>query len=355
MPSNQSETEGNDDQAFWAFAALDAAELNFEAPTSEYPSYLAMAQGVFNLQATRWDSSTCDGGLRWQIFTWNNGYTYKNVPANGGFFMLAARLARYTGNDTYVTYAEKEWDWFIDSVLFDNTTYQINDGTSDLANCTSADHTQWSYNYGLFFGGLAYLYNHTEDEKWLTPLQGILNKTLTQFFPTADGDDIMVEITCEPYGTCSTDDYTFKSFTMRWLATTAQLVPALADTIWPYIQASGAGAAGQCDGGTDGITCGFEWNTTTWDGTYGVGQQMSALAAIGANMILVEDLKAPYTSSTGGTSTSDPSAGTSAGDDTTSDGEATAVITTGDRAGAGILTALALVLTLGGAGWMVLS
>lgn len=160
MPANQTTTEGNDDQAFWAFAAMDAAELNFQAPQSGYPSWLAMVQGVFNLQATRWDASTCGGGLRWQIFPTNAGYDYKNVPANGGFFMIASRLARYTGNQTYVDWANKAWDWFEDSVLFDNSTYQINDGTVDTENCTSADHTQWSYNYGLYLGGLAYLYNH---------------------------------------------------------------------------------------------------------------------------------------------------------------------------------------------------
>ncbi|KAK6390095.1 hypothetical protein LTR65_005908 [Meristemomyces frigidus] len=355
MPSNQSETEGNDDQSFYAFAALDAAELNFHEPLSGYPSWLAMAQAVFNTQAVRWDTTTCGGGLRWQIFTWNNGYTYKNVPANGAFFMMGARLARYTGNTTYVDWATKAWDWFEDSVLYDNSTFQVNDGSSDLANCTSADHTQWSYNYGLYVGGLAYLYNHTEDAKWLIPLNGILNATLTRFFPVADGDDVMVEVTCEPYGNCDTDDFTFKSFTLRWLATTAQLVPSLATTIWPYIEASGKGAAGQCDGGTDGITCGFAWNTTTWDGTYGVGQQMSALSAIQANMIHVNDLKAPYTKSTGGTSVGDPSAGTSSGTTTDASGELTSTITTADKAGAGILTALVLVLTLGGAGWMVLS
>ncbi|KAK5135331.1 hypothetical protein LTR08_005435 [Meristemomyces frigidus] len=354
MPSNQTETEGNDDQVFWAFAALDAAELNFPAPTAGSPSWLAMAQAVFNLQATRWDTSTCGGGLRWQIFTWNNGYTYKNVASNGGFFMLGSRLARYTGNTTYVDWAEKAWTWFEESVLFDNTTFAIYDGSSDLANCTSADHSQYSYNYGLYLGGLAYLYNHTEDAKYLTALTGVVNATLTTFFPTAMGDKIMVEIICEPFGTCDTDDYTFKSFTLRWLAVAAQLAPTLAPTIWPYIQASAQGAAGQCDAAA-GFTCGFEWNTTTWDGTSGVGQQMSALAAIQANMITVDSLAAPYTKDTGGTSVGDPTAGTgtSSGSDSAEEGFATGAITTADRAGAGILTAMALVLTLGGAVWMV--
>lgn len=164
----------------------------------------------------------------------------------------------------------------------------------------------------------------------------------------------MVEVACEPFGTCSTDDFTFKSFTLRWLATTAQLVPATAATIWPYIQASAQGAAGQCDGGTDGMTCGFEWNTTTWDGTYGVGQQMSALAAIQANLITVDSLKAPYTADSGGTSKGDPSAGTTNGDENPNESAVLSErISTSDRAGAGILTAMALVFTLGGAWFLV--
>ena len=45
---------GNDDQAFWAFAAMRAAELKFPNPPSNYPSWLAMAQGVFNQQVQRY-------------------------------------------------------------------------------------------------------------------------------------------------------------------------------------------------------------------------------------------------------------------------------------------------------------
>lgn len=159
MPANQTRDEGNDDQVFWAFTAMSAVELNFQAPV-DGSSWLACAQAVFNTQAARWDTTTCNGGMRWQIFAFNAGYTYKNAVANGGFFMLASRLARYTGNDTYVQWAEQSWTWFSESVLYDNATYQINDGTTDTVNCTQADHTQWSYNYGLWIVGLAFLYNH---------------------------------------------------------------------------------------------------------------------------------------------------------------------------------------------------
>lgn len=162
MPANQTKDEGNDDQVFWGFAAMSAAELGFPAPASSDPSWLSLAQAVFNTQAERWDDTTCNGGLRWQIFTFNTGYDYKNAISNFGFFQLAARLARYTGNDTYVDWAEKSWDWCTSSALYENTTFQINDGTAITTEntCPAADHTQWSYNYAAAIAGLAYMYNH---------------------------------------------------------------------------------------------------------------------------------------------------------------------------------------------------
>lgn len=169
------------------------------------------------------------------------------------------------------------------------------------------------------------------------------------------GDKIAVEVTCQPLNNCDTDELSFRAYLARWLAVTAQLVPSLYDTILPYLRDSAQGAAGQCDGGTDGMTCGQEWNTTVWDGTYGVGQQMSALGMIDSLMIDVEDLKTPYTSSTGGTSKSDPSAGTGTGDSASGPAVDTSKISTADKAGAGILTTLVLILLLGGAWWMVTS
>ena len=80
-----------------------------------------------------------------------------------GFFKLATQLARYTGNTTFITEAEKEWDWFTDSVLYDDSdpnSIKINDGTDDLLDCKEANHAQYSYNYGITLAGLAYIYNH---------------------------------------------------------------------------------------------------------------------------------------------------------------------------------------------------
>ena len=48
MPTNQTKTEGNDDQGFWGMAAMSAAEMKFENPDSDQPGWLALAQAVFN-------------------------------------------------------------------------------------------------------------------------------------------------------------------------------------------------------------------------------------------------------------------------------------------------------------------
>jgi mannan endo-1,6-alpha-mannosidase len=86
---------------------MDAVELQFPDPPPEKPSWLSLAQAVYKEQIKRWDTSHCGGGLRWQIFPFNKGYSYKNTISNGGLFQLAARLARYTDDQAYADWADK--------------------------------------------------------------------------------------------------------------------------------------------------------------------------------------------------------------------------------------------------------
>lgn len=172
MPPNQTKTEGNDDQGFWGMAAMLAAESNFENPPSSSPQWLALAQAVFNDMALRWDNTTCGGGLRWQIFPFNNGFTYKNSIANGCFFNLGARLARYTGNNTYAEWAEKIWDWENSVGLLDDQ-YNIFDGSSDTTNCSTVDRLQWTYNAGIYLHGAANMFNYVSPTFPLSPVLSI--------------------------------------------------------------------------------------------------------------------------------------------------------------------------------------
>ena len=46
MPTNQSRTLGNDDQGFWALAAMSAAENVFPNPPSDQVQWLSAAQAA---------------------------------------------------------------------------------------------------------------------------------------------------------------------------------------------------------------------------------------------------------------------------------------------------------------------
>jgi mannan endo-1,6-alpha-mannosidase len=81
---------GNDDEGWFAVASMSAAEYGLPNPGSL--PWLNLAQNVFKNYQSRWDNSTCNGGLRWQISPTSGGYTYKNSISNGLMFQLAARL-----------------------------------------------------------------------------------------------------------------------------------------------------------------------------------------------------------------------------------------------------------------------
>lgn len=137
---------------------MTAAELNFPEQDGQ-PSWLSLAQGVFNTQVPRWDKTSCEGGLRWQIWPYQAGYTTKNSVSNGGLFQLAARLGRYTNNHTYTDWAEKIWDWSATTPLLRTTDWTIADTTTTQSNCKAHGDLQWTYNYGMYLSGAAYMYN----------------------------------------------------------------------------------------------------------------------------------------------------------------------------------------------------
>ncbi|KAJ5145534.1 Six-hairpin glycosidase [Penicillium bovifimosum] len=347
MPSNYSSYLGNDDQMFWGLAAMMAAELKF--PDTGKFSWLSLAQGVFNTQTARWDTTACGGGLRWQIFPYQDGYTLKNSVSNGGLFQLSARLARYTNDDKYTKWAEKIWDWSTSSVLVNNKTWNVADSTEMSNNCADAGNYQWSYNYGAYLMGAAYMYNFTNgDEKWKTPVDGLLQKTLKTFFPKG----IFEDITCEPTKKCNFNEILFKGLTSSWLAFTTLLVPETAALIKPKLASSAEAAAKSCTGNGNS-SCGITWYQNKWDGTTGMEQEISATNVFLANMINFDTgTFAPVTAKTGGNSTSDPNAGSGNGKD--GDDAREKPITTGDKAGAGILTLLFVAGWAAAMAWMVI-
>lgn len=352
MPPNQSKSLGNDDQGFWGLTVMSAAEKVYPDPPKDQPQYLALAQAVFNSQTVRWDDKTCNGGLRWQIYSFNSGYDYKNTISNGVFFQLGARLARYTANDTYAQWAEKAYDW-TRALGLETADYKLFDGSDSLVNCTKINPIQWSYNAGMFLAGSAYMYNYTDGKvpKWRDSVDGIM-KQLHIFFKTAnDGtENTMYEVACEPSGRCNVDQRSFKAYLSRFLALTIKMAPYTHDTLLPLLRSSATSAAKSCTGLEEGTVCGHKWTESAFDGQWGLGEAMSALEVIQST--LIDEVLPPATAKDRGTSQGDPSGGMG-GDRTEMRAPDLGVTTTGDRVGAGMLTTVILVAVVGGAYWMV--
>ncbi|KAK4142909.1 glycoside hydrolase [Dichotomopilus funicola] len=348
MPVNWTASLGNDDQGFWGMAALLAAEVNFPNPPADQPQWLALAQAVFNTQVARWETQDCGGGLRWQVEHTNNGYDYKNTIANAVFMNIASRLARYTGNATYGEWATRTWDW-LHALKYIDENYNVIDGGHIPYNCTDLNPVQFSANAAMLVHAAAVMYNYTEgqtQEKWRGHVTGLVNRTIEFFFP----EGIMVERACELEDRvqCNTDQHSFKGYMHRSLATVAVLAPFTFDTIVQTLRTSTEGAVSSCK--SDG-TCGFRWNTGSYDNDVAAGpagQEMSALAALSTMLINQQKvLNGPLTNMTGGTSKGDPNAG-----QRYTGLSPLKPITTADKAGAGIVTILVLASFLGSVVWM---
>lgn len=261
---------------------MSALEYQFPDPDKAPAAYLEVAVNAFENIVGRWDTTSCGGGLKWQVYPENAyGYNYKNSISNGCAFALGARLARYTGDKKYADWAVKIYDWSKKVGLISDG-FEVFDGTDDKTNCNAvSDKTQWSYNNAMYLHGSAFMFDVTSGASvWKDRTAGFLKHAELFFKPYDNATDVMYERACETGATgrhCNLDQQSFKAYLARFIAKTAVMAPFTKDTITKYLKASAVGAAKSCSGGADGATCGSKWYTGGWDGTSGVGQQLSAL------------------------------------------------------------------------------
>lgn len=258
-------------------------------------------------------------------------------------------MARFTGNSTYADWAAKIWDW---QVSYDMITsdYAVRDGIAvdeDAKTCQNVNPIEFTYNSGLFLHGSAVLYNYTGNDTWKARTNGLLNRTQVWFL----NETVIFEPACEPYGTCAVKELnmlSFKGYMLRFLTATTQVAPWTYDPITKIISDAASAAVKKCTAkvgtqfwgliyrGVEDAGCLFDWVPESLDRRQvDVGSHMDALSAVMYN--LVRRVKPPATSDNRGTSTGDPNAGIE------NDGEKLPQfrpITTGDKAGAGILTAI---------------
>lgn len=292
VPPEHALEEGNDDLFFWGSAVLSAAERNFPQPNKNLPSWLQIAENVFESLVSRWHTEKCGGGLRWQIYEDNpNGMSYKNSVSNGGFFQLAARLARATGKDTYLEWADKIWDWSYGVGIIDSERYRVYDGVSADDDCKTVNYQSFTYTSGIYLYGAAVLANHTKSPGWKKRASKLLDGSDWFFTPYQNATDIMCEGGCELYDRCTADMSTHKAFLSRFMWQTTTMLPSLKNKIEKRLHASAKAAAKSCTGGDDKRTCGTKWYVGGFDGKSGLGQQMNALEVIQG--LLIKDSKPP--------------------------------------------------------------
>ncbi|KAK4160756.1 glycoside hydrolase [Cladorrhinum sp. PSN259] len=285
--------EGNDDQAFWGFGVMAAAERNFPQPDAKVPAWLDMGQNLWNSMASRWNTSACAGGLLWQIFPENpNGLDYKNTVSNGGFFQISARLARATGNKTYTEWAEKVWDWTEAVGLIDKFG-NVYDGAHSRKNCSDTNPVTFSYSASIYLYGAAVMADVTGDKKWAGRAENILEASRSFFSPFENATNIMYEHACEQVNICNADMKSFKAYFSRFTYAAAWFVPSLKPTIKELWHTSAKAAAKACSGGKNGSFCGQKWYVGGFEGPGGLGEDMSALETIQGLLVESGDAKKP--------------------------------------------------------------
>ncbi|XXH02109.1 hypothetical protein Hte_008475 [Hypoxylon texense] len=115
--------DSTDDTGWWALAMTSMYQLTSDE------EYLNIAKEDEAYMFNYWNTTTCGGGLIWNI---PNG-TYHNAISNELYLELTATLHNLIPGDTlYLNHSLMEWEWFNDSGMI-NSQNLVNDGLTDDA------------------------------------------------------------------------------------------------------------------------------------------------------------------------------------------------------------------------------
>jgi predicted alpha-1,6-mannanase (GH76 family) len=194
-----------DDNGWWALAWVAAFDMAGDR------RYLDAARTIFAHNTGGWDE-VCRGGL-W----WNTSKQYKNAITNELFLTLAALLHQRTpGDQAYLTWAQREWEWFASSGLI-GPSGLVNDGLNSA--CANNGGTTWTYNQGVILGGLAALAEITGDRAYLRQGETIADAVLSTLVTPASAHPpgILVEPCEQASADCDGDQAQFKGIFVRYL------------------------------------------------------------------------------------------------------------------------------------------
>ncbi|KAI2606777.1 glycoside hydrolase family 76 protein [Hypoxylon sp. NC1633] len=186
--------DSTDDTGWWALAMASMYELTGDE------EYLDIAREDEAYMFNYWNTTTCGGGLIWNI---PNG-TYHNAISNELYLELTAKLHNLIPGDTlYLTRSLREWAWFNNSGMI-NGEHLVNDGLTDDATCANNGDTTWTYNQGVILGGLVELSKATGDATYLDTARQIASAAIASTALVQDGvlsEPCASEEECEPNGT----------------------------------------------------------------------------------------------------------------------------------------------------------
>ena len=128
--------------------------------------YLALARACYARAVTEsWDEGQCQGGCWWSM-----DKDYKNAITNALFTVSSFRLYMSTTQEEwYLRWAERSFQWFLQSDMWDPSTGLINDGLV-TATCLNNHQPTWTYNQGVILSAFADAHQLKMAGKWKLPV-----------------------------------------------------------------------------------------------------------------------------------------------------------------------------------------
>ncbi|KAI1431345.1 putative glycosyl hydrolase [Xylaria sp. CBS 124048] len=198
--------DSTDDTAWWALALTSLYQVTGN------PTYLNIAKEDEAYMAGFWNTTTCGGGLIWNIPT----RTYHNAISNELYLELTATLHNLIpGDQYYLGQALKEWNWFNATGMI-NSAGLINDGLTEDTACTNNGQPVWTYNQGVILAGLVQLSVATGDSSYLSKARSIADAVVAS--PSLSPNGILTEAACTTGEQCEPNGTAFKGIFMRGLA-----------------------------------------------------------------------------------------------------------------------------------------
>ncbi|KAI1344365.1 putative glycosyl hydrolase [Xylariaceae sp. FL0016] len=248
--------DSTDDTGWWALALASLYQLTGNS------TYLDIAKEDEAYMFKYWNTSTCNGGLIWNI----PNRTYHNAISNELYLELTATLHNLIpGDEYYLNQSLLEWNWFKVSGMI-NSEHLVNDGLTTDEACVNNDYPTWTYNQGVILSGLVQLSNATGNSSYLDTAKLIADAVVNN--ATLSPDGILTEPCTE---NCDSNVPEFKGSFIRGLS---KLDAALGGHRYAsYIQANAQSAYDNARNGSDFY--GYRWQGPFDNAS--IGRQESAV------------------------------------------------------------------------------